>query len=697
MNMRNPFTDDIFSGIGAGESDACAVFQAEALEALGQTVPEAGGAMGRALVVTAPRAGFGKSHLVARFAEGLAGRAFVVPLTFDLESPPRWSAVLWEVVEKLHRDHGHRSGLTLLDETARFLFARVNQRLIEGGKIPCTHPAEAVAALDRNYMEMFDFTNPGQAVARWFGEHFENLAPLTSASLAPEAGVEPEHVGHWLRVLVAYAQGAGEVSGKRLEALRWAVNTSSGAAMGGGGGPFIIQDNASPEQAAKDKVRDLGRLLGLYRPIIFVIDHLDVFYRDGAAGLRIAYFISELRRLLPRSLSVVCANQDVWHATFQSQLPSALEDRMGGGFVSLQGVTAAQAAVLVESRMRAAGLDDAERASFQARLGLDQFLAAQGGRAVSPRAVLRHASACWARGSLAAPVVVPVPPLMVLVSGEMPAGAGGAAPASSVVGEDTLDSISAALQAMVAGESAAAASLPAAMTAGPFQRLREKLDRLRPAMAERRSASEDGEGAPGPGSSPEATANGHAHAAPNPLTGAFAERVQRRVEAPVAPALDLERLGQLLRFAGEHFPVVRAAELGVPGTSGTALQWLSPDAEILVGLESPTRPIFWSALTAHAAARVRLNGGLPVKVVAFTDQAGGAHPAHQGSPAGGYTLDLVTPGPAELNRLAAACDVLEAVEAGRLQADAQDLATLLAHELEPFWRRVTRLSAGNPA
>jgi hypothetical protein len=687
--MRNPFADDIFAAGDplAGETES--VFQADALAALQESVGETGGAMGRALVVTAPRAGFGKSHVMARFAEGLGGRALVVPLAFDLESPPRWDGVLGQVVQKLHRDHGHRSGLTLLDETGRFLFARVNQRLIQSGQIPCTHPAEAVAALDRNYMEMFDFANREQVVARWFSEHFENLVPLTSAALAPEAAVEPESVAHWLRVLVAYAQGVEELPSRRLDALNWAVHASAGPALGGGGGGFIIQDSASPEQAAKEKLRDLGRLLCLYRPLVFVIDHLDAFYRDGAAGLRIAYFVSELRRLLPRSLSVVCVNQDVWQATFQSQLPSALEDRMGGGFVTLQGLTRDQAADLVQARLEAAGVEHGQRDAFWGRLGLDDFLAAQAGRPVSPRAVLRHAASCWARrgrvlGLPASPTVVPVPPPMVVVPGREPVPGAAPTPASSVVGEETLDSISAALQAMVSEDPSTAAGGASGSVTGTFQRLREKLDRLRPVPATPLVASP-------PLVATEA--NGQPPAASGPLAAVFGEYWQCRSAAPVPPTLDLERLGRLLRFAGDHFPVVRGAELGVPGTSGTALQWLSPDAEILIGLESATRPIFWSALTAHAAARLKLNGGLPVKIVAFTESDSTVHPATAGRSVGGYTVDLVTPTVAELHQLAAACDVLDAVEAGQVSAGDQDLATLLAQTLEPFWRRLTRLAA----
>jgi len=679
--MRNPFADDIFVDGGAGEGPATA-FQAGVVRAMADALGETDGAMGRALVVTAPRAGYGKSFTVARFAAELAGRAFVVPLRFDLESPPRWGAVLDEVVEKLHRDHGHRAGLTLLDETARFLFARVNQRLIQAGQIPCTHPTEAVAALDRNYLEMFDFGNREQVVAKWFSEHFETLVPLSAAGLAPEAGVDPARVGHWLRVLVAYAQGVGELPSRRLEALRWAMHSSSAAALGSGGS-MIIQESAGPELMAKEALRDLGRLLCLYRPVVVVVDHLDPFFRDGAAGLRIAYFISELRRLLPRSLCVVCLNDDLWQATFQSQLPSALEDRVGGSFVSLQGLTRDQAVALLQGRLAAAAAEPADQQAFWSRLGLDDFFAAQAGRPVSPRSVLRHAAACWSRRGRplrapATPTVVPVPPAMVDVTGRESAVASGSdlTPASSVVGAETLDSISAALQAMVND------GPPSTPASAPFQRLREKLDLLRPA----------------PPASPREDEPPPTPAPTGPLATVFTDRLNRRAGAPVPPTLDLERLGRLLRFAGDHFPVVRAAELGVPGTSGTALQWLSPDAEILIGLESSTRPIFWSALTAHASARLKLNGGLPVKIVAFTEADGPTHPATVGkSSTGEYAVDLVVPSGSDLHQLAAACDVLDEVEAGRIGGGEQEMAALLVQTLEPFWRRLTRLAVAPAA
>jgi hypothetical protein len=687
--MHNPFTDDIFAGELPDERWPV---HGGALKALEEVMPGLpGGAMGRALILSAPRAGFGKTHLVTRFAAGLLGRAFVAPLTFDPEKPPRWQSVLMDLVEKLHRDHGHRPGVTLLDETARFLFARANQRLIAERKVPCAHPAEAVAALERNYLEMFDFTNPSQQVAKWFAEHFEGLVALTSASLASEAGVDGASAGFWLRVLCGYAQAAGEPAGRRFESLRWAINTPEGPAVAGAGGFSIIQESGSPELAAKERLRDFGRLLGLYRPVVFIIDHVDVFYRDGQAGLRIAYFISELRRLIPRSLTVLSVNQDVWEATFRSQLPSALEDRLTGGFIHLPGLSLVQAEGLIESRLSASGEPRAASAAFCERLRLADFFAGHAGRPVSPRAVLRYAAEKWRLAQPGGGPTEPGPRIESAGGSEPLAfpemGAGAAEPSTtSVLGDDTLDSITAAIEAMAAevaapvapaAEPAGAASPIASEPKGAFQQLKERLERVRQPRA--------------PQAQREATANGDTVRS-GPLATAFTQFLRRRSGSPVAPPLDLERLGPLLRFAGQHFPVVRAAELNVPGTRGSAVQWLSPDAEIIVGLEPATRPTFWSALTAHAAARARLNGGLPVKVVAFSERTSSTHPAAQGGAAGGFALDLFEPTASDLVVLAASGDILDQVEAGTLTAEPPEIAALLAQELESFWRRLTRLA-----
>ena len=52
-------------------------------------------------MLRAPRAGFGKSHLLARLAVELGDRAFVVPVPIDREREVLWSALLWEVLGRI--------------------------------------------------------------------------------------------------------------------------------------------------------------------------------------------------------------------------------------------------------------------------------------------------------------------------------------------------------------------------------------------------------------------------------------------------------------------------------------------------------------------------------------------------------------------------------------------------------------------
>jgi hypothetical protein len=700
--MRNPFSDDIFTGELNPKAEVESV-NAETLEKLSETVPVEGGPrMGRALVVSAPRAGFGKTHLVTRFAANLHGKAVVVPLRFDLEKEPRWQTVLWDLLEKLHRDQSHRAGLTLLDEAARFLFARVNQRLIETQRIPCTHPAEAVAALERNYLEMFDFADPNQEVAKWFGEHFERLTPMTSDSLAPAAAIDPTSVIFCLRVLMAYAQSAGEPPDKRLESLRWAVNTSSAAAFAPGGAMAVIQESGNAELSAKEKLRDFARVLGLYRPFVFVIDHLDVFFRDGRAGLKIAYFVSELRRLIPRSLIVICVNEDLWEATFRSQLPSALEDRMSGGFLHLRGIDPGQAADLVGTRVAEAGVAPTNIPAFLEFAKIGDLFALNAGRPVSPRAVLRYAAERWenflnpqsppsSMSPPSAPPPLPVPPAppQPFHSPEPPLKIDQASPfidlgEGSLIGDETLDSIAQALDSMTPAErhepfTPSVPLAPPPESRSAFQDLKERLESIHP-----------------PRSMPEKPAPKINGTVPNdPASIAYAENFRRQISAPLSTGLDWERLADLLRFAGEQSPAVRFNEVAVPGATGVALQWLSPDAETLFGLEPATRPTFWSALVSFAGTRARQNGGLPVKVVVFGEKITTPHPAASAWQPGGspFALDLVETTPADLAAISAATDLIKQADSGAIAASPADVAAVLARELDLFWRRLTRLPA----
>ncbi len=674
--MRNPFSDDIFSGEVAA-SGLVESLHGETLTQLGEALPEGGAhGLGRTVVLAAPRAGFGKSHLVTRFASQWLGRALVIPLTIDLEKEARWGTILWDVVEKLHRDGGHRSGLTMLDEAARFLFARINSRLIEDKKIPCAHPEEAIAALERNFVEMFDFTNPGQAVAKWFGDHFERLSAMTAGSLARESDTELSAASHWLRVLVSYSQGAEEAPEKRLQALRWAMNSPSASAIGGGGGMQIIQESqGGAEQQAKEKFRDLARILSQYRPLVFVVDHLDVFYRDGKAGMKIAWIITELARLIPKSLSVVCVNQDIWETTFQSQIPSALEDRMTREFINLRGVRPPEARALIDSRLHTAGVPAEQREKFEEVLRMGDLFALHSGRSISPRAVLRYAAERWDFMLRPQPPSLPGPPKLPPLTVH---------PVTEpVVGAETMDSISRALDAMYAPPAPAptpVVAAPAALASpveesrAAFQRLKDRLEVMR---QQRRGLPPEPTAPTLPLTTP---VNGQSAPHSYPINDRLADQFATNRAGAASATLDQAKLARLVEFAGRHFAAVRHAGLPRLAGGGLGSQWMTPDAEIFFGFESAENREFWRALSSFADSRAGSPDGQAVKVVAFTTEGAPEHPAKPGH----AVLDLVALSSGDLASIAAA----SALDG---KAPPAELAGLIARELAPLWKRVTRL------
>jgi hypothetical protein len=255
--------------------------------------------------------------------------------------------------------------------------------------------------------------------------------------------------------------------------------------------------------------------------------------------------------------------------------------------------------------------------------------------------------------------------------------------AASVVGDETLDSIAHAIEEMgdeVPGKPMPPQSVPpspppAARSA--FQDLKERLEALRqPSRPD--------------GTSP-ARING---AQNNDLASvAFAENFRRHAMAPLSPGLDWERLAELLRFAGEQSPAIRVADVSIPGAPGVAIQWLSPDAEILFGLEPSTRPAFWSALAAHAAQRVKQNGGLPVKVVVFGESAAGYHPLSAEWQPGGapFALDLVEISATDLAGISASSELISQCQSGAVPTSVSEVAAVIARELDSIWRRITRL------
>ena len=227
--LCNPFAADIFP-----EGDAAALAGAslhhEAQERLEALIAEAAAepntasrqTSSRIILLKAPRAGYGKTHLLSQLSDNAREQAFLIPLQINPDQAFSWKMLLEQVVHALHHS-GEPPNPTPLDLIARRAFAFTNASLIRKGKIPCENPEEAAASLILHAAELFDFAGTDQPVARWFQEHFERLLPSAAAILSEETRLPGTAASIWLRALCGYAQGAVERDPARAATLLWAL------------------------------------------------------------------------------------------------------------------------------------------------------------------------------------------------------------------------------------------------------------------------------------------------------------------------------------------------------------------------------------------------------------------------------------------------------------------------------------------
>lgn len=356
VNLQ-PFGNDICATWHEGEGEPAVALHETALEELRALENE-----GRVILLSAPRAGHGKTHLLGRVAEKLQAEAVVASLPWQTEDGMTWAGCGRGIVADLAY-----SGVkpNLLQRVCSGVHAALLKRLIQTGRIPSTDPSQALRVLSQDPMNLFSDTGAAKVIGEWFRKHYDQLHTTLTEVTYLEGRAE---VADWLRAMFDYVEQP----------------TSANLATLAAG-----MDVAGPEQL----VRFL-KLVVIWKPVVLVADHMDGLYRDAEAGVSVARMALELTSL-PGVRVVLSMNQDLWDTTFGRQLPSALEDRLNARNVSLAGLNAAEAMELVELRMAKVGVAERHREEFLGYLDLDRYFLGRPTGSVSTRGMLRHAAQAW--------------------------------------------------------------------------------------------------------------------------------------------------------------------------------------------------------------------------------------------------------------------------------------------------------------
>jgi hypothetical protein len=298
-------------------------------------------APGRGILLRAPRAGFGKTHLLAQVQHRLGTTHEFLPLNPLDGSRIDASAAIEAALRRLTRQLPAGGGLTALDLQARRLFSLALQPLVNSGEVPCQDREAALTALRQRPVETFDFHHSQAVTAHWTKENFEVLGPRLALELSRRTGTSLNEASFWLASLFRFAIAVPEHPGRT---------------------GMIIQSAIS--DAGVERYAALLALLSLIGRVVVAADDLEGMHSDPSAALRFASFLASARQEAPRVDVVVSLNDDVWESAFLPALSGGLQDRLGELEIRLEPLDQAGAVALLESRM------PGRASALGARLGL---------------------------------------------------------------------------------------------------------------------------------------------------------------------------------------------------------------------------------------------------------------------------------------------------------------------------------------
>lgn len=366
LAFLQPFGNDVCESWHDADGQSSAPIHEEALSALRSLESE-----GRIVLLSAPRAGHGKTHLLGRVAAKLQPGSTVAALPWETQQGLSWHATAQGILQDLATS---RQGADpQLADLCRGVLAMLLKRLVQTGKVPSANPGQALQLLQNHPNALFSRDGEAKALAKWFHTHFQTLRK----SMALISGLPPSPwIEAWLQRFMLASSPALHTA-ETLDILLQGL-------------PQNHQTNAENSAAC------LLRLMCSWKPMVLVADHMDGLYRDIEAGMSLARMALALSTL-PRVRVVLSMNQDLWDTTLGRQLPSAIQDRLNASNITLQGLDLVEAHALVLLRLKEARVSASDSRNFMQFADLESYFATRNHGTVAPRELLRHAARRWYR------------------------------------------------------------------------------------------------------------------------------------------------------------------------------------------------------------------------------------------------------------------------------------------------------------
>ncbi|MEP4076969.1 hypothetical protein [Haloferula sp.] len=326
--MESPASfQPFFENFGQSGAPHASSVNTAAVEQLESVLRGPTDATGRGILLRAPRAGYGKTHLLEQVRQRLTHGHEFIPLRPLDGSKVDPKAAVEDALRRLTRQLPAGGGLTVMDLHARHLLAHGLQPLVLSGEVPCQDRETAVEALRQRPVETFDFHHPQAVTAHWTRENFEVLGPRLSLEVSKTTGCSLNQVAFWLAALFQFSVAAPEHPGRTGMLMQKAV-----------------------EGADAERFGTLLALLSRFHRVALVVDDLEGVHGDPDGARRVAGFLATIRQEAPRVDMVVSVNDDVWDSSFVSALSGGLLDRLSEVTIRLDGLSDEAIISLLNSR-----------------------------------------------------------------------------------------------------------------------------------------------------------------------------------------------------------------------------------------------------------------------------------------------------------------------------------------------------------
>jgi len=289
---------------------------------------------GRLISLRAPRAGYGKTMLLARLKEKTKGRVTMVPVHLAEGQRIVGEGILEELLTQLTENVPATAGLTRLDLYIRRLFAHGLLPLVFSGEVPSQDKDGAVASLRERPTEAFDFHCKDAAIAQWSKQQFDVLSPRLASVLSKASGVSSRDTSYWIDLFFNFAVRSPQETSRIGDLMNAVFGRESrfhtGTGFLNGLGAFL-------------------NLVTLVEPVVLVLDEVDGLSSDTDAALRATSSLVSLWEACRRVSIVVSVNDDVWESAF-STLPAGFRDRLEDVVIRLRSLTLEEAMSLISVR-----------------------------------------------------------------------------------------------------------------------------------------------------------------------------------------------------------------------------------------------------------------------------------------------------------------------------------------------------------